>query len=93
MKIKTVYPPFDDRSMFDLLGHLFLIRFHGSSKVLLGKLIFNHDIAPESRERGGDLPIGWGYNVTNGKVDGVVFYKPSEVDVLCMVAEGLDGKL
>lgn len=93
MKIKTVYPPFDDRSMFDLLGHSFLIRFHGTSGILLGRLIFNHDIAPESREKGGDLPIGWGYNVTNGNVDGTVFYRPDDVDVLCMVAEDAENKL
>lgn len=93
MKIKTVYPPFDDRSMLDLSGHSFIIKFHGSSKVLLGKLIFNQDIAPESEEKGNDLPIGWGYNVTNGNVDGEVFYKPSEVDVLCMVVEEVESRL
>lgn len=92
MKIKIVYPPFNG-SMYDLSGHSFLIKFHGTGKILLGKLTFNHDITPESREEGGDLPMGWGYNVTNGNVDGTVFYRPDDVDVLCMVAEDVDGIL
>lgn len=92
MKIKVLHPPFDG-SMSDLSGHSFLIKFHGTGKTLLGKLTFNHDITPESREGGGDLPMGWGYNVTNGNVDGTVFYKPDDVDVLCMVAEDVDGIL
>lgn len=93
MTIKIVHPPFDNRAMLDLSGHSFLIKFHGSGKVLLGKLIFNHDTTPESKEKGDNLPIGWGYNVTNGNVDGVVFYKPSEVDVLCMVVEEVESRL
>lgn len=93
MKIKTIYPPFDDRTEHDLEGHSFLIKFHGANKVLLGKLRFNYDVTSESREEGGALPIGWGYDVTNGNVNGVVFYKSCEVDVLCMVFEELDGRL
>ena len=93
MKIKIVHPPFDERTELDLAGYSFLIKPHAVNRILLGQLRFNHDITSESRAEGGDLPIGWGYDVTNGYFDGKVFYKSSEVDVLCMVAEEVEGKL
>lgn len=93
MKIKVLHQPFDERVKRDLEGHSFLIKSRAANKVLLGKLRFNHDPSPLINEKGDEQPIGWGYDVTNGNVDGVVFYSSYEVDVLCMVFEELDGRL
>lgn len=92
MKIKVLHQPFTERAQRDLAGHSFLVKSHAANKVLLGKLRFNHDPSPLIYEDG-ERPIGWGYDVTNGKMDGVVFYRSCEVDVLCMVFEELDGRL
>lgn len=93
MKIKVIHPPFDNHSLSDLVGHSFLIKVHASGKILLGKMTFNTDSTKESITCGDDIPKEWFYAVTNGTFRGEVFYKPSEVDVLCMVAEDMEGKL
>ena len=93
MKIKVIYPPFDNNSLSDLVGHSFLIKVHSIGKILLGKLTFDMDSTEESIACGDDIPKGWFYAVTNGNIDGKVFYRPDDVDVLCMVAEDVNGKL
>lgn len=93
MKLKVLQPPFDDHSLCDLVGHSFLIKVHASGKILLGKMTFSMDSTEGSIECGDNIPNGWFYAVTNGTFGGDVFYKPSEVDVLCMVAKDAEGKL
>lgn len=92
MKIKTVHPPFD-RSAFDLKGNSFIIKFKGTGEILMGKLTFNPDSTEGPIVNGDDSPTMWAYAVTNGNIDGKVFYRPDEVDVLCMVAEDAEKKL
>lgn len=92
MKIKVIHPPFNHLA-FDLVGHSYIIEVKETGVRLMGKLLFNPDSTPESLALGDDLPMGWGYNVTNGNADGKVFYPKDSVNVLCMVAEDVDGIL
>lgn len=92
MKIKTVHPPFD-RSAFDLKGNSFIIKFKGTGEILMGKLTFSPDRTEGSIAGDDDSLIMWAYAVTNGNIDGKVFYRPDDVDVLCMVVEDMEGKL
>lgn len=92
MKIKVIHPPFN-HSASDLIGNSFIIKFKGTGEVLMGKLTFSPDSTEGPIVNGDDSLTMWAYAVTNGNIDGKVFYRPDDVDVLCMVAEDAENKL